>query len=421
MTNADVDNVSADEVSALETKIITQVEYYFGDFNLPRDKFLQGKLKEDDGWVTIETLLTFNRLKSLTTKSDVVAAALRKSTSQLLEVSEDGTKIRRSPAKPAPESNKEQQQKLDELSVYVKGFPPTATIDELLEFFGRFGKCINVFMRRYPKTRKFKGSVFGTFATKEEADAFLAKEDVKYNELELTRSLKTEYVARKKQERQARLEEKAKKKAANDETSAGGGGDAADEAEAPDIVLGCILRVKGLGDKTSWENLKEAFAPYAKVAFVDYSRGQPEAVLRFAEEGSAQAVLAKLGAQEEALKINGNQVTAEAVEGDEEVEYWKKLTAAKRDRKNRFKSGQRGNKGGQQGRGRGQGGRRQDRGKKRAAEDDAASGDATEKNSEVKQEKNSEVKQEKKDAQENEADKSEAKRPKTDDGVAAAE
>uniref|UniRef100_A0A224Z3R0 Lupus La protein n=1 Tax=Rhipicephalus zambeziensis TaxID=60191 RepID=A0A224Z3R0_9ACAR len=414
MTNADVENVSADGVSALETKIITQVEYYFGDFNLPRDKFLQGKLKEDDGWVTIETLLTFNRLKSLTTESGVVAAALRKSTSQLLEVSEDGTKIRRSPAKPAPESNKEQQQKLDELSVYVKGFPPTAGIDELLEFFGRFGKCINVFMRRYPKTRKFKGSVFATFATKEEADAFLAKEDVKYNELELKRSLKTEYVARKKQERQARLEEKAKKKAANDETSAGGGGDAAaEETEAPEIVLGCILRVKGLGDKTSWENLKEAFAPYAKVAFVDYSRGQPEAVLRFAEEGSAQEVLAKLGAQEEPLKVNGNEVTAEAVEGDEEVEYWKKLTAAKRDRKNRFKGGQRGNKGGQQGRGRGhQGGRRQDRGKKRPAED----GSATE---------NSEGNRQKKDAQENsEADKgaeSAAKRSKTDEGAAAAE
>ncbi|KAL3190918.1 hypothetical protein MRX96_019161 [Rhipicephalus microplus] len=296
--------------------------------NADVENFLQEKLKEDDGWVTIDTLLTFNRLKSLTTESDVVATALLKSTSQLLEVSDDGTKIRRSPAKPAPERNKEQQQKLNELSVYAKGFPSTATLDDLLEFFGRFGKCINVFMRRYPETRIFKGSVFATFATKEEADAFLAQEDVKYNELELMRSPKTEYMARKKQERQARSEEKAKKKAANEEASAeggardgGGGGDAAaaENGEAPDIVLGCILRVKGLGEQTTWENLKEAFAPYAKVAFVDYTRGQPEAMLRFADEGSAQAVLAKLGAQEEPLNINNNEVTVEAVEGDDEV------------------------------------------------------------------------------------------------------
>ena len=30
-----------DEMSPLEKKIIRQIEYYFGDFNLPRDKFLQ--------------------------------------------------------------------------------------------------------------------------------------------------------------------------------------------------------------------------------------------------------------------------------------------------------------------------------------------------------------------------------------------
>lgn len=409
MTNADVENSSAD-VSALEAQIIKQVEYYFGDFNLPRDKFLQGKLKLDDGWVTIETLLTFNRLKSLTTAENVVAEALKKSTSQLLEVSDDGKKIRRSAAKPVPESNKEHQQKLDELSVYAKGFPATATIDDLLEFFGQFGQCINVFMRRYPKTRKFKGSVFATFSTKEEADAFLAKEGVKFNELELTRSMKTDYVARKKQERQARLDEKAKKKAADKEAAGGGDAGAAEEPEAPEIVLGCLLRVKGLGEKTTWENLKQALAPYAAVAFVDYSRGQPEAVLRFVEEGSAQAVLAKLEAQGEGLKIYGNEVTAEALEGDEEVEYWKKLTAAKRDKKNRFKGGQRGNKGGH-GRGRQQGGRRQDRGKKRAAEDDA--GDD---NSEAKKP----AAQESTAGAKDDSAPNEAKRSKTD-GEAAAE
>ena len=28
------------------------MEYYFGDFNLPRDKFLQEETKSDDGWVS---------------------------------------------------------------------------------------------------------------------------------------------------------------------------------------------------------------------------------------------------------------------------------------------------------------------------------------------------------------------------------
>ncbi|KAK8767441.1 hypothetical protein V5799_005771 [Amblyomma americanum] len=379
MTNAGAENAPAD-VSALDAKIIKQVEYYFGDFNLPRDKFLQGKVKEDDGWVTIQTLLTFNRLKSLTTEENVVAEALKKSANQLLEVSSDGKKIRRSPAKPLPDGDKERQ-KLDEVTVYAKGFPPTTTIDELLEFFGQFGQCINVFMRRFPGNRKFKGSVFATFTTKEEAEGFVAKEELKFNELELKRSMKVDYVARKKEERQARLEEKAKKKAGNQ----GGGGDAAEEAEAEDVVLGCLLRVTGLGNKTTRETLKQAVEPYAALAFVDYSRGNPDAILRFVEEGSAQAVLAKLGAQGEGLKVDGCDVTATALEGDEELEYWKKLAAAKRDRKNRFKRGQRGNRGNQErGRGHGgkQGGKKGDRdghnkGQKRPAEEgDTAGGDS---------------------------------------------
>lgn len=36
-------------------------KYYFGDHNLPRDKFLKEQLQLDDGWVTLETMLKFNR------------------------------------------------------------------------------------------------------------------------------------------------------------------------------------------------------------------------------------------------------------------------------------------------------------------------------------------------------------------------
>ncbi|KAH7958634.1 hypothetical protein HPB49_003595 [Dermacentor silvarum] len=341
MTDTEIVSPSA---SALEVSIIKQVEYYFGDFNLSRDKFLQGEIKLDDGWVAIEVLLAFNRLKRLTDKGNVVVEALRKSTSQLLEINDDGTKVRRSPARPVPENSEEHKKKLDELSVFVRGFPPTATIDELLEFFGQFGDCVGVFMRRYRNTRAFRGSVFATFSTKEEADAFLAKESVKFDDMELTRFIK--------QGRQARQDEKAKKEAAEMEVEGG-------YADEPEIVLGCLLRIKGLGQDTTWESVREAIEPFAKVAFVDYPRGQTEAVLRFVEEGSAKAVLAKLDSHGKGLNIDGNDVTAEALEGDEEVEYWKKVAAAKRVKWNRFKKRRRG---------RGQG---QDQGKKRAAEDGA--------------------------------------------------
>ena len=40
-------------VSDLESKIIRQIEYYFGDHNLSRDRFLQEEIKKDEGWISL--------------------------------------------------------------------------------------------------------------------------------------------------------------------------------------------------------------------------------------------------------------------------------------------------------------------------------------------------------------------------------
>nr|CAH7739219.1 unnamed protein product [Callosobruchus chinensis] len=100
--------------SELEQKIIQQLEYYFGDINLPRDKFLQEKIKEDEGWVTIETLLTFKRLASISSDANVIADAVAKSEDKIVLVSEDKKKIRRNPEKPVPEYDAERKKQLME-------------------------------------------------------------------------------------------------------------------------------------------------------------------------------------------------------------------------------------------------------------------------------------------------------------------
>jgi hypothetical protein len=60
------------------------LQYYFGDINLPRDKFLQEQIKLEDGWVPLEVMLKFKRLSNLTTDCDVVVTALE--ASELMEV-----------------------------------------------------------------------------------------------------------------------------------------------------------------------------------------------------------------------------------------------------------------------------------------------------------------------------------------------
>ena len=61
----------------LKKRLVRQIEFYFGDSNFRTDRFLSGKAKENpEGYVSIELLLTFQRMKQLTTDVAVVAAAL---------------------------------------------------------------------------------------------------------------------------------------------------------------------------------------------------------------------------------------------------------------------------------------------------------------------------------------------------------
>jgi len=108
-----------EDMSPLELKVTKQIEYYFGDHNLPRDKFLKEQLQLDDGWVPLETMLKFNRLKSLTTDVTVIVAALQKSKNGLLELSDDKTKIRRLANKPLPEFNDDYKATIAHKSVYM--------------------------------------------------------------------------------------------------------------------------------------------------------------------------------------------------------------------------------------------------------------------------------------------------------------
>ena len=102
---------------------LLQIEHYFGDYNLPKDKFLLEQTKLDDGWVSMETMLKFKRLAALCDDAgvilDILAAA---TTSGLMEVDAVGLKIRRVPSKPVPEWNEERKAQLAKQTVYTKGF-----------------------------------------------------------------------------------------------------------------------------------------------------------------------------------------------------------------------------------------------------------------------------------------------------------
>lgn len=72
---------------------LKQVEFYFSEFNFPYDKFLKTTAEQNDGWVPISTIATFNRMKKYRPMDKVVEILKG---SKILQVSDDGENVRRS-------------------------------------------------------------------------------------------------------------------------------------------------------------------------------------------------------------------------------------------------------------------------------------------------------------------------------------
>lgn len=84
-------------------KIINQVEFYFSDNNILKDHFLLKHVRRNkQGYVSLKLVASFRKVKRFTKNWKIVAYSLKHSTK--LEISEDGTKIRRK--EPLPDYNK---------------------------------------------------------------------------------------------------------------------------------------------------------------------------------------------------------------------------------------------------------------------------------------------------------------------------
>lgn len=101
-----------------------------------------------DGWVDLSILMSFARMKKLTSNAAGVAEAVRKSSS-VVEVAEDGKRVRRKSPLPASTN-------FIDSSVYAKGFPKTGTsLDEVETAFAKFGDVGRVTFRKF-KDGNFK-------------------------------------------------------------------------------------------------------------------------------------------------------------------------------------------------------------------------------------------------------------------------
>jgi len=95
--------------------------------------------------------MSFNRIKSILgdgPESDLVKALSR---SAVLEVSEDGTKVKRK-----TELRMKSQEEIDDCTIYVEQIPINSTIQSLQAILSRYGKINYISLPRYKKSRQIK-------------------------------------------------------------------------------------------------------------------------------------------------------------------------------------------------------------------------------------------------------------------------
>ncbi|XP_056389990.1 lupus La protein isoform X2 [Hyla sarda] len=348
------ENGDNEQVQDFDTKISEQVEYYFGDHNLPRDKFLKEQMSLDDGWVPLETMIKFNRLSKLTTDFGKIIEALKKSKTGLIQIDEEKNKIRRSPEKPLPEVTEEYKNALKTRSVYIKGFQPDTTLDEIKEWLEGKGPIQNIQMRRTLQ-KTFKGSIFLVFDTEEATKKFLENRDLKFKEADMIILSKAEYFAKKNEERKDNKSAKAKSK--EDKANAQ---KQAEEAEMKSLEeqTGCLLKFSGeLDNMTSREDIHALFQSHGEIKWIDFSRGAKEGIILF-KSNAKEALEKAKAANDDSLQLKEKDVNWELLEGDVEKDALKKIMEDQQESYNRWKG-----KGGKRGKGRG--GRSHDSSRKR--------------------------------------------------------
>lgn len=139
-----------------------QMEFYFSDANLRKDRYMNELvMKDEEGYVDLEVFLTFHKIRALTSDVKDIAGAI--ATSELLQMDEEQKRVRRCADFMAKAD-------VDECTLYVERLPLHADHAWLKGVFSRHGQVVYVSLPRYRHNNRIKGFAFIEFATPEDVD-----------------------------------------------------------------------------------------------------------------------------------------------------------------------------------------------------------------------------------------------------------
>lgn len=144
-------------------QIADQMDFYFSAANITKDRFMSSLLSEDP-YIHLQTFFKFNKLRSMTTDVDFLRKAISKSS--ILELSEDGLKVRR-------KTDVEVKNNELQCTIYVENIPSNADHDWIRQVFGGYGTIDYISVPRFHRSGRPKGFAFVEFKTPEMANTAL--------------------------------------------------------------------------------------------------------------------------------------------------------------------------------------------------------------------------------------------------------
>ncbi|KAI9262501.1 hypothetical protein EDC94DRAFT_608322 [Helicostylum pulchrum] len=187
-------------------KIRKQVNFYFSDSNLPYDKFLWTlRANTPEGWIPIETIAGFKKMKMITEDLDTIVKALKEVESDIYELDGESKNIRR--------KSEVVQQDHASRSIYIKGLPlvDVDAKDAIAELFilqdkidDLFSEHAKVLCVRLKKTndrpKMFKGSAYVEFETPEDAKKVAELKEIELDGKKIEITYRPVYIENKAEE-----------------------------------------------------------------------------------------------------------------------------------------------------------------------------------------------------------------------------
>lgn len=325
--------VSFDEETA--QKLLTQVEFYFSDSNLPRDEFLSKEVRKGvDGMVSLQLVCSFSRMRILLDISRgkvptyiVVEVADILRTSDFLKVSDDGLRIGRGTKLSKP---KEVLEKVDRRTIAASPFEHDTEMEDVVSFFSRYAKLNSVRLPHHVGDKElFCGTVLVEFSSEQEAQDFL-KQRLVYAGVDLELTPKREF----DKQREGMIKELEYSVPSN-------------KFQRGQVLKFTLRKIGSTGEKKeklllvddkadqlvvpAWSNceiFKEVFDRFGSVKHVEYSGGMDSGYVCFKDSRTATKARAAVEFIGGLIVKNTFSVVLEEVDEEMDVEVWRRLPSS---------------------------------------------------------------------------------------------